>query len=267
MSLGVNRFCDLPPELRPRERMVAAGRTDMLSDRDLLMVMLKTGTFGCDVEETAKRLLCAFGSLGEFVRCSWLELEIRLHEWNKLHPDKRVLGVGRAKILELAAAFELAKRGFREGSGAVTTLTINSAEDAVTVFLRTLQIDEEKELFRVLLLDVRRHPLCEVLPVSSGSIDGTFVHPREVFKEAIRRGAHSVMVSHNHPGGSSEPSPEDLDLTRRLVEAGNIVGVPLLDHIILGVGMADKDGVSFTARTGGGDYLSIRALHPNIFMP
>ena len=57
MSLGVNRFCDLPPELRPRERMVAAGRTDMLSDRDLLMVMLKTGTFGCDVEETAKRLL------------------------------------------------------------------------------------------------------------------------------------------------------------------------------------------------------------------
>ena len=233
-----NTFSALPDELRPRERMVSAGNPDALSDRELLMVMLKTGTAGCDVEETAKRLLCAFGSLGEFVRCSWQELEAHLAEWNRMNPERRVLGVGRAKILELAAAFELAKRGFRTGPNAVSAFPIRRAKDAAVVFARRLAVDEERERFRVLLLDARRYPLCDPLPVSSGSIEGTFVHPREVFKAAIRRGAQSVIVSHNHPGGSPEPSDEDLDL------------------LILGDGDPESDI----------PFVSLRALHPDLFI-
>ena len=250
-----NRFTELPEELRPRERMVAAGSADALSDRELLMVMLKTGTAGCDVEETAKRLLCAFGSLGEFVRCSWQELEARLVEWNKAHPDRRVLGVGRAKVLELAAAFELAKRGFRTGAGNVSAVRIRGTEDAVSVFARALAVDEERERFRVLILDSRRQPLCAPLPVSSGTLEGTTVHPREVFKEAIRRGAQSVIVSHNHPGGTPVPSDDDIDLTRRLVESGNTLCIPLLDHIILGDSNTE----------GSAPFVSIRVMHPEMF--
>lgn len=251
----VNHYTDLPEEMRPRERMITAGNAEALSDRELLMVMLKTGTAGCDVEETAKRLLWAFGSLGEFVRCSWQGLEARLHDWNQLHPERRVCGVGRAKVLELAAAFELAKRGFRTGAGAVSAMRVRRTEDAVAVFARALAVDEERERFRVLLLDARRHPLCGALPVSSGTIEGTTVHPREVFKEAIRRGAQSVIVSHNHPGGTPEPSDDDLALTRQLAESGKTLCIPLLDHIILGD--ADPDGSA--------PFVSLRARRPELF--
>lgn len=252
-----NRFAELPAELRPRERMVRAGTTDALSDRELLMVMLKTGTAGCDVEETAKRLLCAFGSLGDFVRCSWQELETRLADWNKTHPDRRVLGVGRAKILELAAAFELAKRGFRSLPGDPTASPVRHPRDAADLFRRALAPDEERERFRVLLLDARRHPLCAPLPVSTGTIEGTLVHPREVYKEAIRRGAQSIVVSHNHPGGTPSPSPDDLDLTRRLFLAGENLSIPLLDHLILGLGRPDAPST----------FTSLRTTHPHLFDP
>jgi len=250
-----NAFTDLPPELRPRERMLHATRAEEMSDRDLLMVMLKTGTAGCDVEETAKRLLCAFGSTREFVRCPWQELETCVAAWNQKHPDRRVLGVGRAKLLEMAAAFELAKRGFRHGEADVQSRVVKDSVAAACIFRQTLAVDEERECFRVLLLDARRHPLCDPLPVSSGTIEGTFVHPREVFKEAIRRGAQSVIVSHNHPGGSPEPSNEDLSLTRRLVESGETLGIPLLDHLILGDGDPETDI----------PFVSLRAGHPDLF--
>ena len=250
-----NAFTDLPTELRPRERMLRATRAEEMSDRDLLMVMLKTGTAGCDVEETAKRLLCAFGSTREFVRCPWQELEASVAEWNKTHPDRRVLGVGRAKLLEMAAAFELAKRGFRRGEGGVRSRSVKDSADAAAIFRQTLAVDEERECFRVLLLDARRRPLCDPLPVSSGSIEGTFVHPREVFKEAIRRGAQSVIVAHNHPGGNPSPSDEDFALTRRLVDSGKTLGIPLLDHIVLGDGNPEAD-IQFS---------SIRALRQEIF--
>lgn len=251
----VNRYTDLPEAMRPRERMIAAGSADELSDRELLMVMLKTGTAGCDVEETAKRLLWAFGTLGDFVRCSWQRLEERLAKWNAAHPDRRVLGVGRAKVLELAAAFELCKRGFRAAPGDITAKPIRRTEDAAAAFARALAVDEERERFRVLLLDSRRHPLCEPLPVSSGTIEGTLVHPREVFKEAVRRGAQSIIVSHNHPGGNPEPSDEDVALTRRLVAAGQTLGIPLLDHVVLANGAIE----------GIPPFASLRADRPELF--
>ena len=251
-----NAFTDLPPELRPRERMLHAACAEEMSDRDLLMVMLKTGTAGCDVEETAKRLLCAFGSTREFVRCPWQELEACVTDWNKRHPDRRVLGVGRAKLLEMAAAFELAKRGFRRSGADVQSRVVKDSVAAASIFRQTLAVDEERECFRVLLLDARRHPLCDPLPVSSGSIEGTFVHPREVFKDAIRRGAQSVVVAHNHPGGNPSPSDEDLSLTHRLVASGKMLGIPLLDHIVLGDGNPEADI----------PFVSIRALRLDIFL-
>lgn len=244
-----NNFKSLSDELKPRERMRRASSVRSIDDASLLAVMLKTGAPGCDVGELARRLLKAFGSLSRLVRCDWRELRETIKKYNKANPEERVLGIGPTKQLELAAAFELVSRGFEVSRDDVRTMVVDSTEAAVEVFRRAVQMGEEQENFFVLPLDSKNHPLCEPICVTRGTLDMSPVHAREVFKDAIRWGAHAIIVAHNHPCGDPEPSREDVVSTKRLLEASLVVGIPLVDHIVLGksqcVSMRESGLVAF----------------------
>ena len=229
-----NNFKSLSNELKPREKMRRASSVRAVEDVSLLAVMLKTGTNGCDVMESSRRLLKAFGSLSRLVRCDWRELGETIKQYNKAHPNKRVLGIGPVKQMELAAAFELVRRGFDVSSEDVRAKVVDSTEAAVDVFRRSLAMGEEQENLFVLPLDAKNHPLCEPICATRGTLDMSPIHSREVFKDAIRWGAHAVIVAHNHPSGDPTPSREDAIVTKRLVEASAVIGIPLLDHIVLG---------------------------------
>ena len=231
-----NNFKSLSDELKPREKMRRASSVRAVDDAALLAVMLKTGTQGCDVVESSRRLLKAFGSLPRLVRCDWRELGETIRQYNKAHPNERVLGIGPTKQLELAAAFELVRRGFDVSPEDVRAKVVDSTEAAVEIFRRALAMGEEQENLFVLPLDAKRHPLCEPICATRGTLDMSPVHSREVFKDAIRWGAHAVIVAHNHPSGDPAPSREDAVVTKRLVEASAVIGIPLLDHIVMGKG-------------------------------
>jgi DNA repair protein RadC len=229
-----NGFKALSDELKPREKMRRASSVRAVDDESLLAVMLKTGANGCDVVELSRRLLKAFGSLSRLVRCDWRELGETIRQYNKAHPNERVLGIGPTKQLELAAAFELVRRGFEVLPEDVRAKTVDSTEAAVEIFRRSLAMGEEQENLFVLPLDAKKHPLCEPICATRGTLDMSPVHSREVFKDAIRWGAHAVIVAHNHPSGDPTPSREDVIVTKRLLEASLVVGIPLLDHIVIG---------------------------------
>lgn len=231
-----NNFKSLSDELKPREKMRRASSVRAVDDAALLAVMLKTGTQGCDVVESSRRLLKAFGSLPRLVRCDWRELGETIRQYNKAHPNERVLGIGPTKQLELAAAFELVRRGFDVSPEDVRAKVVDSTEAAVEIFRRALALGEEQENLFVLPLDAKRHPLCEPICATRGTLDMSPVHSREVFKDAIRWGAHAVIVAHNHPSGDSTPSRDDVVVTKRLVEASAVIGIALLDHIVIGCG-------------------------------
>ena len=244
-----NDFKSLSDDLKPRERMRRAASARDVDDAALLAVILKTGARGCDVGELSRRLLKAFGSLPRLVRCGWRELGEVIRRYNREHPNERVLGIGPTKQLELAAAFELVRRGFEVKPEDVRAKSIDSPEAAAEIFRRALEMGDEQENFLVLPLDAKRHPLCEPIRVTRGTLDASPVHAREVFKDAIRWGAHAVMVAHNHPSGDPEPSRDDIVMTKHLAEVATIVGIPLIDHLVLGrdsfVSLREQGLVSF----------------------
>ena len=229
-----NDFKALPDELKPREQLRRAASPRDVSEESLLAILLKTGANGCDVVELARRLLKAFGSLHALVRADGRQLERTIKDYNRSHPEKRILGIGPVKALELTAAFELVRRGFEPKADDVRLRRVTTSEDAYDVFKRGLALGDEQENFYVLPLDAKSHPLCEAVRVTRGTLDRSPVHVREVFKDAIKWGAHAVMVAHNHPSGDPTPSAEDIVLTRCLVEASAVVGIPLVDHLVLG---------------------------------
>ena len=231
-----NDFKALPDELKPREQLRRAASPRDVSEESLLAILLKTGANGCDVVELARRLLKAFGSLHALVRADGRQLERTIKDYNRSHPEKRILGIGPVKALELTAAFELVRRGFEPKADDVRLRRVTTSEDAYDVFKRGLALGDEQENFYVLPLDAKSHPLCETVRVTRGTLDRSPVHVREVFKDAIKWGAHAVMVAHNHPSGDPTPSAEDIVLTRCLVEASAVVGIPLVDHLVLGNG-------------------------------
>ena len=231
-----NDFKALPDELKPREQLRRAASPRDVSEESLLAILLKTGANGCDVVELARRLLKAFGSLHALVRADGRQLERTIKDYNRSHPEKRILGIGPVKALELTAAFELVRRGFEPKADDVRLRRVTTSEDAYDVFKRGLALGDEQENFYVLPLDAKSHPLCEAVRVTRGTLDRSPVHVREGFKDAIKWGAHAVMVAHNHPSGDPTPSAEDIVLTRCLVEASAVVGIPLVDHLVLGAG-------------------------------
>ena len=208
---------DLPISERPRERLQKFG-VAALSAQEILALILGRGIAGESVMVTVQRLLSRFGNLKGMANASVEELS-------------QVKGVGLAKASQIKAAFELADR--LEGYSEAGEKPVVKTPDDVMSLVRGRLRDQKKEHFLALLLDTRNR-LIKVSEISVGSLDTSIVHPREVFKEAISASAASVIFVHNHPSGDTEASEDDIELTKRLTEAGEIVGIEVLDHIIIG---------------------------------
>jgi DNA repair protein RadC len=208
----------LPPEERPRERLLSAG-PGSLSSTELLAVLLGTGTRGASAAELAAGLLGAFGSLEALSQARPEELA-------------RQSGIGPSRACALLAAFELGRR--LHAAPPARRPVIRTPRD-VAALMGPQMRHLDREHFRAVLLNTR-HEVLEVAAVAVGGLDAAPIHPREVFKEAIRRSAAAVILVHNHPSGEPEPSGDDLRITTRLQQAGRVVGIEVLDHVIIGDG-------------------------------
>ena len=205
-----------PKHDRQRERLKRLGPS-ALSEVELLAVLIGSGTHKVPVLGLSRKLLEQFGSVAGVARASIDELE-------------RVPGIKRAKATKIVAAFELARRS--DDTPCVRERADLSDPKEVARLARTSIRDWRKECFLTFYLDSRNRHIGDT-EVSVGSLDTTLAHPREVFERAIRAGAAGVIVVHNHPSGDPTPSDDDIRLTRRLTEAGKILGIRLLDHVVL----------------------------------
>ncbi len=210
------KISDWPKDERPRERLIARGAA-ALSDAELLAILIRTGAGRVTAVDLATTLLSEYGSLAMLAARSHNELV-------------RYRGLGEAKSVLLAAAFELGRRA-SVSREAQRRLQISSPEDVVRRY-QPLMRDLHQEVFKVLLLDSANHLVRDVT-VSVGILNSSLVHPREVFQTAILQPAAAVILLHNHPSGNPEPSSEDIQITRQIVAAGKIIGIPVHDHIIV----------------------------------
>ncbi|HHT43382.1 MAG TPA: DNA repair protein RadC [Firmicutes bacterium] len=207
---------DLPREERPRERLIRHG-VERLANKELLAILLRTGNQRDSALSLAEKLLARFGSLPNLASASFEELV-------------KVNGIGPAKAADILAAFELAKRladARMEYQGVV-----NSPSDAAQLVLRELSM-ADKEHFMIIMLNTKNRVIAKKV-ISIGHLQASLVHPREMFKEAIRRSSAAVILVHNHPSGDLTPSRDDITTTERLREAGSLLGIDVLDHIIVG---------------------------------
>lgn len=207
---------DMPEEDRPRERMIRDGAPS-LSNAELLAILLRTGSNGQSVMGLAERLLSHFGGLR-----SLMEADIR--------EMTGIPGIGPAKALQIQAAIEIGKRIARLSRESL--IAIRSPQDVANLLMDRLRF-EKKEYFIVLHLDTRNHVISEEV-VSIGSLDSSIVHPREIFKTALKKSSASIICVHNHPSGDPTPSREDILVSRRLAEVGQLMGIEVLDHVVVG---------------------------------
>lgn len=205
---------DLPKEERPRERLVKFGE-QALSVQELLQLILGRGIAGESVTVTAQKLLTTFGSLSKLGEASLDELS-------------QIKGIGLAKATQIKAVFEINKRLQNQ------TVVYHKKElinpENVFKFVRGEIKDYKKEHFLLICLNVRCY---SISTISIGTLTSNLVHPREVFSQAIKNNAASVIFVHNHPSGNTEPSDEDITITKRLVEAGKLLGITVNDHLII----------------------------------
>jgi DNA repair protein RadC len=210
---------DIPSSERPRERLQQLG-AENLSALELLAVIMGRGIRGESILKTAQRLLDKFGDVRGIAEASVEELS-------------GIRGIGLAKACQIKAAFELGNRWDKHIQNK-NKISIKTPEDAYNQ-LKNKSRGKKKEYFWAVMLDTRNQIIkCE--EISIGSLDTSIVHPREVFKEAIAASASSMIVAHNHPSGNPEASTDDINLSKRLKEAGELVGIEIVDHIIIGDG-------------------------------
>ncbi len=210
------RIADIPEGERPRERFRAIGPSG-LSQRELIAILLGSGTRGRSALALAEELLVRFNGLQGLAAVSLTQLQ-------------SVKGVGFARAVQLLAAFELGRRAAMAAHGQRPQIT--SPQAAAEIFMLHMRQLEQEEV-RVMLLDTRNRML-EVPMVCRGSLNAAHLRPADVFREAIRHNSAAVIMAHNHPSGDPSPSPDDIRMTRELHRAGQLLGVELLDHIIIG---------------------------------
>lgn len=218
---------DLPLEERPREKLKTLGAA-ALSNAELLAILLRSGSRNESAVQMASRILARVGGLRNLPDLSLEDLQE-----NK--------GIGPDKAVTIKAALELGSR--------LATTPRQLAESIVTpgqaadLFMEELRY-KKKEYFKILLLNTKNHVISRE-EISVGSLSASIVHPREIFNIPLRKSAASIILFHNHPSGDPTPSQQDLEVTRRLVDAGNLLGVTVRDHIIIG------DGCFFSFREKG----------------
>lgn len=201
---------------RPRERLIQVGERS-LSTAELLAISLRTGVGGENVVRLAERLLAHFGGLPGLARASLTELQT-------------VKGIGPAKAVEIKAALELGRRLIASGLSEKTKVT--SPADAANLLMSEMAFLEQEHL-RLILLDTRNHVLATPT-VYIGSLNTSVVRVGELFRFALKENAAAMIVAHNHPSGDPSPSPEDVHVTRQIAQAGKLLDIDVLDHLIIG---------------------------------
>ena len=204
----------LPKIERPREKLISNG-TQNLKDDELLAILLRTGREGKNVLEVAKQILRKYSKKRLFKM--------------KYEDLSKIKGIGPAKACIILASQELVKRALKIQDE--TLPIIHSVKDIVAqaVYLR----DRTREHLMTIYLNARNEMVWKKQSTFIGTLNANIVHPREIFAEALKQNAASVILVHNHPSGDPEPSEDDLEITKRLIEAGKIMGIDVLDHIII----------------------------------
>jgi len=215
---AVYRITDLPEIERPRERLEKLG-AHALTNAELIAILLRVGVRGENVIQVGQRLLQKFGGISGLHRTPFEEL-------------CQERGMGKAKTAQLKAAIELGRRLALESPEERPTIT--SPADAAALVSYEMAALEQEHL-RVFLLDTRNRVL-DIVEVYKGSVNSAQVHVGEVFKAAIRRNAAAIIIVHNHPSGDPTPSPDDLAVTRAVAQAGKLLSIDVLDHLIIGQG-------------------------------
>ena len=205
---------EIPLENRPRERLKKNG-VSVLSDAELLAIILQNGTKEENVIDMSNRLISKYG-LDKLSDCSIKELQL-------------IKGVGEAKAMQVIALFELSKR---VRGGSIAEKVVKNSEDVAKYYIEKLK-DKKKEYFYALLLDSKNRIIKEEL-ISIGTLNSSLVHPREVFKEAIKSSANAIILVHNHPSGDCEPSKADEHIADRFDEGGKLIKIKVVDFVIIG---------------------------------
>ncbi len=205
---------DLPEQNRPRERFLKYG-PETLSDSELFAIILRTGTLDENVIDMSNRLIAEYG-LDKLFECSLKELQ-------------EIKGIGPAKAMQILSMFELLKR---HNQAKKPVKKISCAEDVFNLFHERLK-DKKEEHFYILMLNTQNYIIGEEL-ISKGTLDASIIHPREVFKPAIKNSAAKIILVHNHPSGDCNPSKEDDEITEKLMKAGDEIGIKVLDGVIVG---------------------------------
>lgn len=217
---------DYPSDDRPMERLATHG-VDALSDEELLAILIGTGTQSMNALDIARGCLCSTSRRTWLLRASIGDLQ-------------QFSGIGLSKSCRIIAGLNLGKRLTQQQH--FDDIRFDNP-GTVASYFKAKYLTESRELFCTLLLDTKHRPL-KIDTVSVGTLNSAPVHPREVFKSAIQHSAHAIILSHNHPSGDPQPSDEDIMLTRRLKEAGELLSIPVLDHVIVG----DRGFVSLKQR-------------------
>ncbi|WP_373898948.1 DNA repair protein RadC [Haloimpatiens sp. FM7315] len=210
------KIMDLPKNERPRERLLRYG-TEVLSNSELLAVILRTGTASQNILSLSSRILESSGGLNGL-------LDMTAEDYMSLK------GIGKAKAAQLLALTEIFRRfkSYRSGEN----YKISCPKDAAEIMMEDMRT-LKKEYLKVIMLNVKNYVI-GIKDISIGSLNSSIVHPREVFLEAIKKHSASIILCHNHPSGDPKPSKEDISITERLKECSKILGIDFIDHIIIG---------------------------------
>lgn len=212
----MNKIKDLPADDRPREKLTLRG-PQSLTDAELVAILLRTGTKGKSVVTVAQEMITKEGNLARLAARSLSDL-------------RKNAGVGKDKAATLLAAFEISRRILSQEKW-LSNKRVTSPEDVANIFIPLFR-DEVKERFLVVCLN-SANKIIAYDTISVGNLNSSVVHPREIFKTALEQNAASIILLHNHPSGNPDPSNEDIAITKKLVESGKIMDIPVYDHIIL----------------------------------
>ena len=208
------RIKDMPDNNRPRERFLKHG-SEVLSDAELFAIFLRTGTIQENVVDMSNRLIAEYG-LDKLFDCSLKELQ-------------KIKGIGPSKAMQVLAMAELGKRVNKSK----TPVRFLSSAKKVFEFMHEKLKDEKQENFITILLNNRNYFIKEVL-ITKGIMNASIIDSREIFKPAIKNSAARIILVHNHPSGDPFPSEEDLEVTKKIMDAGELLGIKVLDHVIIG---------------------------------